>query len=114
MPMVVLVNGDTASAAELLAGALKENNRATLIGQTTFGKGCTQAVLELPKVAGGVPTGGMRLTVARFFSPKGQPYCGRGVTPHIFIEDAMAQSQANIFHDRAIVELDRLLAMTAE
>ncbi|HZZ80771.1 MAG TPA: S41 family peptidase [Gemmataceae bacterium] len=117
-PMVVLVNADTASAAELLAGALKDNNRGTLIGQTTFGKGCTQAVLELPKVAGGVPTGGMRLTVARFFSPKGQPYCGRGVTPHIFLDDAMVQSQSTMmsdpYHDRAINELDRLLAMSSK
>lgn len=111
VPMVVLVDGDTASAAEVLAGALKDNGRATLIGQTTFGKGCTQTILELPKVGGGVPTGGMRLTVARFFSPKGQPYSGRGVTPHIFIDEAMANSQADAYHDRAVQELDRLLGM---
>jgi carboxyl-terminal processing protease len=115
VPMVVLVDGDTASAAEVLAGALKDNGRATLIGQTTFGKGCTQTVLELPKVGGGVPTGGMRLTVARFFSPKGEPYSGRGVIPHIFIDEAMGRSQADMmrdpFHDRAVKELDRLLGM---
>jgi carboxyl-terminal processing protease len=116
VPMVVLVNGDTASAAEVLAGALKDNGRATLIGQTTFGKGCTQTVLQLPNTGGGVPTGGMRLTVARFFSPKGQPYSGRGVIPHIFIDEAMAQSQANMtgddaYHERAVQELDRLLGM---
>ncbi len=116
VPMVVLVDGDTASAAEVLAGALKDNGRATLIGQTTFGKGCTQTVLQLPNTGGGIPTGGMRLTVARFFSPKGQPYSGRGVIPHIFIDEAMAQSQANMmgvdaYHDRAVQELDRLLGM---
>jgi carboxyl-terminal processing protease len=115
MPMVVLVNGNTASAAEVLAGALKDNGRATLIGQTTFGKGCTQTVLELPKAGGGVPTGGMRLTVARFFSPKGQPYSGRGVIPHIFIDDPMMPSQADMmadpYHTRAVEELDRMLGM---
>jgi carboxyl-terminal processing protease len=115
LPMVVLVDGDTASAAEVLAGALKDNGRATLIGQTTFGKGCTQTVLELPKVGGGVPTGGMRLTVARFFSPKGQAYSGHGVIPQIFIEESMTRSQADTLVDpyqqRAVQELDRLLAM---
>ena len=49
VPMVVIVDGDTASAAEVLAGALKENNRAVLVGQKTFGKGCTQTVLKLPQ-----------------------------------------------------------------
>jgi len=110
VPLIVLVDNDTASAAEILAGALKENNRAILIGQTTFGKGCTQCVLKLPN-----GTGGMRLTVARFFSPKGQPYSGRGVVPHIFIDERMAASQTTAmsdpFVDRAIDELNRMLAM---
>lgn len=82
VPMTVIVDGDTASAAEVLAGALKENDRARVIGQTTFGKGCTQSLVKLP-AANGVPTGGLRVTVARFFSPRGQPYTGRGVTPHV-------------------------------
>jgi carboxyl-terminal processing protease len=86
LPLVVLIDGDTASAAEVLAGALKDNRRARLVGQTTFGKGCTQCILELPSATGGVPTGGMRLTVARFFSPEGIPYNGRGVSPHLFVE----------------------------
>lgn len=115
IPMTVLVDNDTASAAEVLAGALKENNRATLIGQTTFGKGCTQCVLKLPNATGGIPTGGMRLTIARMFSPKGMPYSGRGVVPHIFIDDRMAASQANMnadpFIDRAVEELNRMLSM---
>src|SRR6185295_7036544 len=80
LPLVVLVDGDTASAAEVLAGALKENGRARLVGQTTFGKGCTQSLVKLPS-ANGLPTGGLRVTVARFFSPKGNAYTGRGVIP---------------------------------
>lgn len=115
VPLIVLVDNDTVSAAEVLAGALKDNNRATLIGQTTFGKGCTQCVLKLPNATGGVPTGGMRLTVARFFSPKGVPYSGRGVIPHIFIDERLASSQstanADPYIDRALDELNRMLSM---
>ena len=114
VPMAVLVNGDTASAAEVLAGALKDNNRAYLIGQTTFGKGCTQCVLKLPNATGGVPTGGMKLTVARFFSPKGLPYSGRGIVPHFIIDDAMPPSQSALldpYRGKAIEELNRLMMM---
>ncbi len=112
LPLVVLVDNDTASAAEVLAGALKDNNRAYLIGQTTFGKGCTQCLLKFREATGGVPTGGMRLTVARFFSPKGHPYSGRGVVPHFIIDDAIAQSQSTVmgglYLDKAVEELNRM------
>lgn len=87
VPLVVLVDGDTASAAEVVAGALKENQRATLVGQTTFGKGSIQAVLALEKI-----TAGIRLTVARFYSPANYPYAGRGVNPHEVV-DAGAEAQ---------------------
>lgn len=86
LPLVVLVDGDTASAAEVLAGALKDNKRARIVGQSTFGKGCTQSILKLPNTPNGLPTGGIRVTVARFFSPGGQPYSGNGVLPHILID----------------------------
>ncbi len=114
VPLVVLIDNETASAAEVLAGALKENKRATLIGQTTFGKGCTQAVLKLPPATGNLPTGGMKLSVAQFFSPKGHPYTGRGVVPHIFLDERMVHSQAsmmrNLYLDRAVEELNRMSA----
>ncbi len=114
-PLVVLIDNETASAAELLAGALKDNNRAVLIGQTTFGKGCTQAVLKLPNAIGNVPAGGMKLSVAQFFSPKGQPYSGRGVVPHIFLDERMVHSELNMMRnyylDRAVEELNRMLSM---
>jgi carboxyl-terminal processing protease len=83
LPLVVLVDGDTASAAEVLAGALKDNRRGRLVGQATFGKGCSQKLLKLPPGPGGVPTGAIRVTVARLFSPSGAPYTGRGVLPHV-------------------------------
>jgi len=116
LPLIVLVDGDTASAAEVLAGALKENGRAILIGQTTYGKGCTQDILKLPNAPGNVPTGGMKLTISRFFSPKGNAYSGRGVTPHLFIDDRMAESQSDMtpngaYIARALEEFHRMAMM---
>jgi carboxyl-terminal processing protease len=112
LPLVVLIDGETASAAEVLAGALKDNKRGRLVGQTTFGKGCTQCILKLPPAKGGIPTGGMRLTVARFFSPEGLPYTGRGVTPHIVVERWMMMDSMNGLDpqmEEAILEAQRLL-----
>ena len=86
VPLFVLTDGDTASAAELLAGALKENQRAVLIGQPTYGKGTMQQVLQLA-------AGNVRITLARFFTPRGQPYQNVGVTPHI-LESANPQKVA--------------------
>jgi carboxyl-terminal processing protease len=86
VPMVVLVDGETASAAEVLAGALKENGRARLVGQTTFGKGCSQGLLQLVAVKGGTAVGAIRITMAKFLSPKGEAYSGRGISPDIFAE----------------------------
>jgi carboxyl-terminal processing protease len=115
VPMVVLINGETASAAEVLAGALKDNNRAYLIGQTTFGKGCTQCVLKLPNATGGVPTGGMKLTVARFFSPKGVSYSSRGINPDLFIDEVaqaeFARDGVDLYRLRAEEHLNRVLMM---
>jgi carboxyl-terminal processing protease len=78
LPLVVLVDGETASAAEVVAGALKENQRATLVGAPTYGKGSIQCPVALDKMPAG-----LWLTVARFSSPSNQPYNGRGVLPHI-------------------------------
>jgi carboxyl-terminal processing protease len=80
LPMVVLIDGDTASAAEIVAGALKDNQRATLVGEPTFGKGRMQRVLKLATVPAG-----LRITLARFFSPNGQAYDGRGIVPRILV-----------------------------
>ncbi len=113
VPLVVLIDGDTASAAEVLAGALKENQRARLIGQTTFGKGFTQILVRLPPGPGNLPTGGLRLTVTRFFSPTGQPYSGRGVAPHLFV-DRLPMEPIDTQLDEAKLEALRLLEMAAK
>jgi carboxyl-terminal processing protease len=91
LPLVVLVDGETASAAEVLAGALKENGRATLVGAPTYGKGSIQCPVALERIPAGI-----WITVAKFYSPANQPYNGRGITPHILEEfDVMgAQRQA--------------------
>jgi carboxyl-terminal processing protease len=94
LPLVVLIDGNTTSAAEILAGALKENNRAQLVGQTTFGKGCTQTVVELPTGRANAPTGGLRITVTRFFTPNGQAYTGNGVVPHFLVDRFMDETDA--------------------
>jgi carboxyl-terminal processing protease len=111
VPLVVMIDGETASAAEVLAGALKGNKRGQFVGQTTFGKGCTQCILKLPPALGGVPTGGMRLTVARFFSPDGLPYTGRGISPHIVVDPVDTGPKGEIEQQLAIalLEAERML-----
>jgi carboxyl-terminal processing protease len=97
VPLVVLVDGDTASAAEVVAGALKDNQRALLIGQTTYGKGSIQSLVPLQL------GGGIRLTLARFYTPRGQPFTGVGVTPHLFEprRDPMRDYQLELAFEQA-------------
>ena len=77
LPMVVLVDNNTASAAEVMAAALKDRDRAVLIGQSTFGKSAVQQVIPLE--AGGQ----LRITVARLFDPHGRSYQDNGVAPNV-------------------------------
>lgn len=89
LPVVVLVDRDTASAAEVVAGALKEHRQGNtlIVGQTTFGKGSIQGVIPLDKAPLAKTPGGIRITVAKLFSPgKHQPYTGYGVTPDIIVD----------------------------
>ena len=79
-PIAVLVNGATASAAEILAGALKDNRRAAIIGRRTFGKGSVQSVIPL---SGGRA---LKLTTSRYFTPSGISIQDRGIEPDLPIE----------------------------
>jgi carboxyl-terminal processing protease len=79
-PCVVLVNQYTASASELVAGALQDNKRATVVGEPTFGKGSVQAIVSLPGGAG------MRLTVSRYYTPSGHAIQADGVHPDVAVE----------------------------
>jgi len=82
LPLVVLVDGETASAAEVVAGALKDNGRAIIIGQPTYGKGSVQGTIALEKAPGG-----LRLTVAKFSFSSRVTFNGRGILPDRVVED---------------------------
>jgi len=83
-PMIVLVDGATASAAEIVAGALQDHNRAVVLGTQTFGKGSVQTVIDLDG-CGGKPCG-LKLTVARYYTPSGRSIQGQGITPNIVVD----------------------------
>lgn len=82
LPMIVVINGGSASAAEIVSGALQDQRRAILVGTKSFGKGSVQTVIP---VAG---NGAMRLTTARYFTPSGRSIQATGIEPDIIIEDA--------------------------
>lgn len=82
VPLVVLINGSTASASEIVAGALQDRGRAMIIGAPSFGKGSVQSVFPLE----GGRKGALRLTTARYFTPSGQSIQGLGITPDVWIE----------------------------
>ena len=75
VPVVVLVNGSTASAAEILAGALQDHHRAVLLGRRTFGKGSVQTVMPLAQGRA------IKLTTSRYFTPSGRSIQGHGIDP---------------------------------
>jgi carboxyl-terminal processing protease len=83
-PLVVLVNGGTASASEIVAGALKDHGRAVLIGRKTYGKGSVQTVMPLAH------GGALKLTTSRYFTPSGASIQGKGIVPDI-VENGPAE-----------------------
>jgi carboxyl-terminal processing protease len=86
-PLVVLINGGSASASEIVAGALHDHKRATLIGTRSFGKGSVQTVIPL-----GTGNGALALTTARYFTPSGHSIQAQGVTPDIeVLQDVPAE-----------------------
>ncbi len=83
IPMVVLVNGGSASASEIVSGALQDHKRAIIMGTQTFGKGSVQTILPMNNGTA------IKLTTARYFTPKGRSIQAKGIVPDIVVEDAI-------------------------
>lgn len=105
VPMVVLVNIGSASASEIVAGALQDHDRATIMGNRTFGKGSVQSVLPISEDTG------IKLTTARYYTPKGRSIQVTGVDPDIIVDDT---SQGNLFNLPREVNLQRHLVNGVE
>ena len=82
VPLVVLIDAESASASEIFAGAIRDHDRGYIVGQISYGKGSVQGVF--PSERG---IGGLRLTVSRFYSPSGTAISQRGITPHVMVPE---------------------------
>ena len=80
-PLIVLINNGSASASEIVAGALKDHKRAIILGERTYGKGSVQSIIPLSD------GGGMRLTISKYYLPSGKSISDVGVEPDIFVEE---------------------------
>jgi len=102
LPMVVLVNGGSASASEIVAGALQDHKRAVIMGTQSFGKGSVQTILPLGNNTA------IKLTTARYYTPGGRSIQAKGIVPDILVEDPATAALDNAFRLRE-ADLDRHL-----
>ena len=80
-PLVILINGGSASASEIVSGAIKDNKRGILVGEKSFGKGSVQTLIPLPD------GDGMKLTIAKYYTPSGISIHGKGIEPDVVVEE---------------------------
>jgi len=102
VPMVVLVNGGSASASEIVAGALQDHKRAVIMGTQTFGKGSVQTILPLGNNTA------IKLTTARYYTPSGRSIQAKGIEPDILVEDPVTGHDEGTFRLRE-ADLDKHL-----
>ena len=97
--MVVLVNGFSASASEIVTGALKDHDRATIVGTTTFGKGLVQSIVDLGNGAA------LKLTIAVYLTPDGTDINKKGIAPDIVVKDQREDQEGRRAAARVAVHL---------
>ena len=103
-PLIVMINNGSASASEIVAGALKDHKRAIILGEKTYGKGSVQSIIPLSD------GGGMRLTVSKYYLPSGESISEIGVEPDIFVKENGSDFQINTKSDN---QLDYALSLLA-
>jgi carboxyl-terminal processing protease len=106
VPMIVVVNGGSASASEIVAGALQDHKRAMVLGTQTFGKGSVQSIVPLTN------NSAIKLTTARYYTPAGRSIQAKGITPDFLVEET-ADGDINVFRTRE-VDLNRHLSNDKE
>jgi carboxyl-terminal processing protease len=87
VPLIVLIDEESASASEIVAGAIRDHKRGTLIGKQSYGKGTIQKIIPLQTGSSWNVQSGVKLTTEKFYSPLNWPYSGVGVTPHIIVKE---------------------------
>ena len=106
-PIVVLINKGSASASEILSGALKDNHRATIVGEQSFGKGLVQEINRLPDEAG------MNITIQRYLTPSGNDINKKGITPDVVIEltKENVEAKKDVQLEKAIEILEKMTCL---
>ena len=104
-PLIILINNGSASASEIVAGALKDHKRAILLGENTYGKGSVQSIIPLSD------GGGMRLTISKYYLPSGQSISEIGVSPDILVEEKSEDFKINSVSDNQLNYAIKLLTI---
>ncbi len=102
-PLIVLINGGSASASEIVAGALRDHKRAIILGENTYGKGSVQSIIPLSD------GGGIRITVSKYYLPSGKSISEVGVSPDIFVEEEGKDFKLNSPSDNQLSYAVKLL-----